>query len=514
VVPSISFPPAELAKITAVQSYEERMLFVVLLLRNPALRIVFVTSVVVDPAIVDYYLRFLPDAAGARERLTLVDVGDSSIGSLSEKVLGRPDVVSRLQGLVADGGTMLPFNVTPAEAKLAVALGLTLCGPPPHLVRLGSKSGSRKVASRAGVPRPEGAENLFSLEAVAAAISAIRLRRPEVEAVVVKLDNGFSGIGNAILEVDGLADPLPASKTTFCAADESWGTYSDKVAAEGAIVEELLRIPGLQSPSVQLRIAPGGAVEVLSSHDQILGGPENQVYIGCRFPATFAHRAAVVAEARRVGEVMAGEGVIGSFGIDFLATPAGDVYLTEINLRMGGTSHPYWMARLAGGAAYDAGTGELVAGDGRRLCYTATDNLKLAGLVGSKPAEVIALVDGAGLAFDASTGTGVTLHLLGALPGHGKLGATCIAGSPEAADELYVELVSVLTGRVRLDPASTTSAEVEVGTGGAARRSGAFGTVLLRAVLTVATGGTVGRDVLGIGVLLGGGRLHHRRFSW
>ena len=438
---------AELAKIVAVESYEERMLFVLLLLDNPALRIVFVTSVAVDPATVDYYLGFLADPAAARERLTFVDVADPSTGSLSEKILARPDVVAHLQSLAAGGGTMLPFNVTPAEVKVASALGLTLCGPPAHLVRLGSKSGARKVASRAGVRRPEGAENLFSLAAVEAAISAIRLRRPDAEAVVVKLDNGFSGIGNAILELDGLADPLPASKTTFCATDESWSTYAGKVEADGAIVEELLRFPGLQSPSVQLRIAPGGAVEVLSSHDQILGGPENQVYIGCRFPAAAGYRSAIVAEALRVGEVVAEEGVVGSFGIDFLVTPAGDVYLSEINLRMGGTTHPYWMARLAGGAAYDPVTGELARPDGRRLCYMATDNLKLSRLVGWVPADVIALVADAGLAFDPAAGTGVTLHLLGAVPGHGKLGATCIAGSPEDADALYAQLVAALANR-------------------------------------------------------------------
>ncbi|HET7718991.1 MAG TPA: hypothetical protein VFK43_03415, partial [Acidimicrobiales bacterium] len=270
-MPSISFPPAELAKITAVGFYEERMLFVLLLLRNPALRVVFVTSSAVDPATVDYYLRFVP--AGARDRLSMVTVDDPSIGSLSAKVLARPDGVAQLRELVPEGSTMLPFNVTPAEAGLAVALGATLCGPPPYLARLGSKSGARKVATKAGVARTEGAENLFSLEAVAAAISAIRRRRPEAEAVVVKLDNGFSGIGNAILEMDGLADPLPASRTTFCAASESWPSYEAKLAAEGAVVEELLRVPNLQSPSVQLRIGAGGEVEVLSTHDQILGGP-------------------------------------------------------------------------------------------------------------------------------------------------------------------------------------------------------------------------------------------------
>ena len=440
-VPSISFPPAELAKITAVGFYEERMLFLLLLLRSPRMRIVFVTSMPVDPATVDYYLRFVPDAS-ARERLVMVDAGDPSIGSLSTKVLAQPDLVARLRELVPEGSTMLPFNVTPAEVKLAVALGVTLCGPPAHLVRLGSKSGARKVAVKAGVARTEGAENLFSLEAVAAAISAIRIRRPDAEAVVVKLDNGFSGVGNAILELDGLADPLAASKTTFCAADESWPTYEAKIVAEGAVVEELVRVPGLTSPSVQLRISGGGEVEVLSTHDQILGGPEGQVYIGCRFPAAPEYRSAIVAEARRVGEVLAGEGVIGSFGIDWLVTPGGDVYLSEINLRMGGTTHPYWMARLAGGASYDPVTDALVD---PTLCYTATDNLKLPRLVGLSPAEVIGLVDDAGLAFDPSTGHGVTLHLLGAVTGYGKLGATCIAGSPEGAGDLYVELVGTLS---------------------------------------------------------------------
>lgn len=447
VVPSISFPPAELAKITAVQAYEQRMLFLLLLLDDPGRRIVFVTSMPVDPAVVDYYLRFVADPASARDRLALVDLGDPSIGSLSEKILRRPDVVERLRTLVPDGATMVPFNVTPAEAGVATALGVTLHGPPPRLARLGSKSGAREVAHRAGVPTPEGAENLFSLDAVAEAIAAIRRRRPAAEAVVVKLDHGFSGIGNAIVELDGLADPLPASKTTFCAADESWATYAAKVAADGAIVEQLLRVPGLQSPSVQLAVEGSGTVDILSTHDQILAGPENQVYIGCRFPAAARYRSAIVAEAERVGDVLAGEGVLGSFGIDFLVTPAGDVYLSEINLRLGGTTHPYWMARLAGGAAYDRAAGELVRADGRRLCYTATDNLKLARLVGSKPAEVIALVEDAGLAFEPAAGAGVAVHLLAAVPGHGKLGATCIAGTPDDADELYARLVTALGER-------------------------------------------------------------------
>jgi hypothetical protein len=448
VVPSISFPVAELAKIVGVQRYEERLLCATLLLRDPGVRVVYVTSSPIDPDVVDYYLRFLTDPEGARRRLVRVDVGDPAVGSLSEKLLARPAALDRLRGAVgSDGGMMLAFNVTPAEEAVAAALGVTLFGAPARLARLGSKSGARKVAVKAGAGRIDGAENLFSVTEVAAAIAGLRARRPSAEAVVVKLNNGFSGQGNAILELDNVADPLPTSKTTFIASEESWPTFAAKIEDEGAIVEELLRGDGAQSPSVQLRIGTDGTVEILSTHDQILGGPEGQVYLGCRFPAAEAYRSAIVADARRVGAVLAGEGVVGSFGIDFVVVPGDGAYLSEINLRLGGTTHPYWMARWVTGATYDQHRGELVGPDGAPVRYVATDNIKSPQLAVCTPAEVIAAVDEAGLAFDPSTRTGVTLHLLGAVPGYGKLGATCMAATAEAADDLYVALVDLLTNR-------------------------------------------------------------------
>src|SRR6185295_2604198 len=147
--------------------------------------------------------------------------------------------------------------------------------------------------------------------------------RPEVEAVVVKLNNCFSGLGNVILEADGLADPLPTSKTVFCSPEESWPTYIAKLAEQGVIAEALLQAPELRSPSVQLRIAPAGAVEILSTHDQILGGPQNQIYLGCRFPAHPDYRLSIQREARKIGDALAGQGVVGSFGIDFLVVGDG-----------------------------------------------------------------------------------------------------------------------------------------------------------------------------------------------
>jgi hypothetical protein len=448
VLPSATFPVAELMKITAIEHYEERMLFTTLLLRHPDLRIVYLSSLPIDDAIVDYYLHFLPDPDDARRRLSLVAVGESGPRPLSDKVLGRSDVIERVRELAGDPeqAYVLPFNVTRLERAVSDDLGLPLYGPHPDVVWLGSKTGSRQVARRAGVNVLPGREGLFSVAEVARAIEEVRSRRPSAEAVVIKLDNGFSGQGNAIIELAGLASPLEASKTTFCAGEESWPSFATKIATEGAIVEELVRKPDVVSPSVQLRIAPGGSFEVLSTHDQILGGPEDQVYLGCRFPAHPSYRGAVQEAGAKVAEVLAGEGVIGSFGIDFLVVPADggvDVYLSEINLRMGGTTHPFWMTRLATEGSYDEASGELVA-DGRTKAYVATDNLKSARLVGISPVRLIETVHEAGLGYGQEARTGTTLHLLGALPTFGKMGVTCIADSPADAEDLYREVTGLL----------------------------------------------------------------------
>jgi hypothetical protein len=103
------------------------------------------------------------------------------------------------------------------------------------------------------------------------------------------------------------------------------------------------------------------------------------------------------------------------------------------------------MARLATDGRYDPTTGELIAG-GRSRAYVASDNLKSGVLLGRAPADVITEVRRRGWAFDPERGTGVTLHLLGALPAHGKMGLTCIAPTPEEADALYAEVSAALTG--------------------------------------------------------------------
>jgi hypothetical protein len=233
----------------------------------------------------------------------------------------------------------------------------------------------------------------------------------------------------------------------FCAEEESWPSFAAKIAEGGAVVEELLDVPGMVSPSVQLRVLPGGTALVLSTHSQVLGGPNRQVYLGCRFPADEAYRGPIKAAAERVGRVLAARGVIGYFGIDFFVIPEGGrerVFLSEINLRVGGTTHPFGMAKLVTDGRYDAAGGDLVAA-GQAKAYLATDNLKAASLVGCQPQQVIDRVDRLGLGYDRRRRAGTTLHLLGALREYGKMGVTCIGDTEDEARRHYREVVAALT---------------------------------------------------------------------
>src|ERR687891_371333 len=103
VVPSITLDSEGLTG-SMMQAYEERFLFLLLLLRQPRARLVYVTSQAIHPTIVDYYLDLLPGviASHARARLFLPSPLDASPGPLSEKLLARPKLLERIRALIPD----------------------------------------------------------------------------------------------------------------------------------------------------------------------------------------------------------------------------------------------------------------------------------------------------------------------------------------------------------------------------------------------------------------------------
>ena len=158
VVPSMTLDQSELQKIDGASFYEERLLFLLIRLRNPRARVVYVTSQPVHPMILDYYFQLLAGipASHARSRLTLLCAYDASPRSLTEKILERPRLIERIREGIQDPSRayLTVFNSTPLERKLAVLLGIPLNGADPDLAHLGTKSGSRKVFREAGVSLP------------------------------------------------------------------------------------------------------------------------------------------------------------------------------------------------------------------------------------------------------------------------------------------------------------------------------------------------------------------------
>src|SRR5438034_5534934 len=71
----------------------------------------------------------------------------------------------------------------------------------------------------------------------------------------------------------------------------TYESYMKKLQERKAVVEERIVGEEFRSPSVQLRVTPLGRVELLSTHDQLLGGPSGQSYLGCVFPADTGYAA-------------------------------------------------------------------------------------------------------------------------------------------------------------------------------------------------------------------------------
>jgi len=205
VIPSVSVDRINERSGSLQQAYEERFLALLLLLRQPRLRIIYVTSMPIAPKIVEYYLAMLREVipSHARARLSLISVGDASPRPLSEKLLERPRLMSLIRSLVPNPlrSHLVPYNTTALERDLAVALGIPMFAADPRCFPLGTKSGCRELFAALGVRHPVGFENLRSIEDVVDALMRLRAVRPDVTEAMVKLNEGVSGEGNAVVDL-------------------------------------------------------------------------------------------------------------------------------------------------------------------------------------------------------------------------------------------------------------------------------------------------------------------------
>src|SRR5205814_5339579 len=430
---------------------------------------IYVTSQTILPSIIDYYLDLLPGVipSHAHQRLFLLSPLDGSVRPLSDKVLERPRLIGRIRSLIMDPDRahLVPFNTTSREKELALRLGIPMYGADPKFFPLGTKSGCRKIFMEENVAHPLGHENLGSKEELIEAIVQMRARKPSIKQVLVKLNEGVSGEGNALVDLTGL--PSPGDSKEWATIDErlrrmqfelkgiTYDSYMKKLEERKGIVEERITGEEFRSPSVQLRVTPLGSVELLSTHDQLLGGPSGQSYLGCAFPADSDYASLITREAAKIGKRLAREGVIGRFALDFVVVRSSDgkwdPYAIEINLRKGGTTHPFLTLQFLTDGAYDPETAIFTAPSGQQKFFVASDHVESPHYRTLTPDDLFDIVVRHHLHFDQTRQTGVIFHMMSALGELGRTGLTAVGNSHPDAKAMYERAVAVLDEETRPD---------------------------------------------------------------
>ena len=446
---------------TKRQAYEERYLFLLFLLRQPRATLVYVTSEPIQPGVIDYYLGLLPGvvAGHARRRLHLVSPNDGGPLPLSAKLLERPRLLDEIRSLAGDPDRahLVPYNTTRLERDLALRLGMPMYGADPKFSTLGTKSGGRALFAEVGVPHPEGREGLRSHDDIVDAVLELVAAKPGLESLVLKHDEGVSGYGNAALDVRGLHGAERASverRLTELRPEDPHASAEQFLEglAGGGIVEELIVGRELRSPSVQMRATPLGKVKQLSTHDQLLGGASGLSFLGSVFPASDAYAREIAEEGLKVGEALAGRGVIGRFAVDFLTVRTEEgwqSYAIELNLRKGGTTHPYLTLQFLTEGQYDTERARFLTPTGDAKFFVSTDRLESEAYRVLQPDDVFDVAVRTELHFDHTTEKGVVFHMMTALGRHGIIGMTAVGDSQDEARRLFERTRDALDDEAR-----------------------------------------------------------------
>jgi hypothetical protein len=330
-------------------------------------------------------------------------------------------------------------------------------GADPRHFHFGTKTGCRRLFAEEGVPHPVGREQISSLVDAVAAIASMRAERPDLQAALVKLNEGVSGEGNARVDLRDLPAPGAEDEAEaigarlhelrFEDASQTLDRYLAKLQSTGGVVEELIAGDEFRSPSVQLRVTPLGKVELLSTHDQLLGGPSGQTFIGCRFPADAEYAPRITAEASKIGARLAAEGVIGRFALDFVTVRRNgswDPYAIEVNLRKGGTTHPFLTLQFLTDGSYDPERAVFTAPNGQEKHFVASDHVANPAYKDLTPDDLFDIAARRGLHFDHARQTGVVFHMMAALAEGGWIGMTAVGNTAEDSDRIYREAIAVL----------------------------------------------------------------------
>jgi hypothetical protein len=225
--------------------------------------------------------------------------------------MSKPRILKRIEQFIhsklsLDVSTYLSvYRGTETEFKIGNILKLPVHAADSSLLFWGGKAGSRSIFRDVDVPHCDGTYRPdTNVDTIIQKIIATCERNPGSKKGMLKLDEGFSGKGNALVYLEKVQEAIKNNSQNvkeqvkdalenakFFGESECWASYSKQIALIGAIFELFVEIEEIDlmttSPSVQVYIDLDGNVEVVSTHEQIL---QDQHYLGCEFPAYRPYR--------------------------------------------------------------------------------------------------------------------------------------------------------------------------------------------------------------------------------
>lgn len=455
--PSISLKREDIENIVGIDLYEMRSLWQILYAVKRNIQVLYLSSNPVETENVKHLLSCVGMSDEVRSRITFYDLQEQGGLNLSEKIMNSSKFMEKLKDEVKKIPTFLmPFNYTEIERKLAGKLDIPVFGCHPSLNYWQTKSGNKTIFRRANIPMPEGIENIKSKEDLLFSVLNLWRTRPGQLKYMVKLDSGVSGEGNALLTLDmefqefdqfSINEKLDyietrLEKMRFQQKDLDFAEFIERMQA-GGIIEEFIEGEDFYSPSSQGYIHPNLNVEILATHEQVLDS-SGMKYLGCRFPAPKGIRGSITEWTKQIGNELSSLGVIGFFSVDYIVyknkNGEEEVKVIEINIRQGGTTHPYQTAKLVTDSKFNDKKGVLERKDGSPVHYFANDNLCNESLKNSAPKSLIGFLEKKDVLFSPSTQKGAVLHMLNSMSHFGKIGYTVIAPSKAEVDTIRLDL--------------------------------------------------------------------------
>ncbi len=466
-----------LSRVKGLNFYEERMLFFLFLLKFQKTRIIYVTSSGFNTDLFKYYISTIfPDpkkAANAHKRLIHIQVeknNSAAVESLSERLLKDDGALGTISENILDKkmAMLRCYNPMAQERAIAKKLGIPIFGHKEKFDYIGTKSGARKVFNLAGLKLIPGYSYIKDTRVLYSKILQLHKDFPHIERMMIKLNESSSGRGNCIFNFARFLEKELGSRVVddgasfnefeksfdryavFQSMDQNYSIFKKEFERLGGVCE--IYISGEKnSPSVQVQLLPSGGINIVSTHEQILGGPDRQRYIGCGFPSDEIYRAEIIAQATKVARWMVKKEMVGNFSVDFLAVKNGKdykLYPIEINLRKGGTTHPFRITYFLTGAKYNKKTGLLQCGE-TPIYYHSMDFIESEKYKKLTPADLIKAVSDSKISFDKDTKKGVLLFMPGMISEFGRFGAVCIGHSREEAKRYYKKLVELVDSLVQ-----------------------------------------------------------------